>query len=66
MSTNASLFLTDQNEHWYHDVSEKEFVLEIGREHFIDSQGMGEWVVVVSEGTSLYQQLMKLKYGDNY
>lgn len=67
MSSKATLFLTNANEHWYHEgnaryyegtKAESAFVLEIAPKHKIETDEEGTFIVI-EEGTELFESLAK-------
>jgi len=61
MSTKCSLFLTGDNEHWYHDVSDDSFTIEIDRENIAeDYSDKDDIVLEIKEGSQLWDCLMHM------
>ncbi len=63
MSTKCSLFLTEDNEHWYHDVSDGNFNIEIDKKNIISDytkQNNGDVVLEIKEGSQLWKCLMHM------
>ena len=67
MSTRATIILTTDNEHWYHDFNskwsegtstEEAIVLEIDGRHTME-QGDTCTRIVIEEGTPLYHAIME-------
>ncbi len=70
MSTKNSIFLTSDNEHWYHEAYAQEYlstnsrdayVLEFSSKHRIITNEDKETLVVVEGDTDLYNELRKLE-----
>ena len=61
MSTKCSLFLTEDNEHWYHDVMDDSFTIEIDKKNLQDDFSDSDDIILeIKEGSQLHECLMHM------
>jgi hypothetical protein len=60
MSLKNTIFLTDENEHWYRDGEDDIYVLNFDREHEVVHDKDGNTTIFIREHTKLGQKIAKL------
>lgn len=61
MSSKISIFLTEDNEHWYRDCDDNTFVLEFSKNNISILLNDGDDLVIgIKPGTELYSYLKKI------
>ncbi|MBU0907368.1 MAG: hypothetical protein KKE05_04405 [Nanoarchaeota archaeon] len=61
MSTKNSIFLTEDNEHWYHEGLTDCFVLEFDKHHIIKKEENITGIIIYPN-TPLYKELKKISH----
>ncbi len=63
MSTKGSIFLTKDNEHWYHDCNDNSITVEISRKNIqaYYSDDNDDVVIEIKEGCDLWNYLNEMR-----
>jgi hypothetical protein len=62
MSTKGSLFLTKDNEHWYHDCIDGSITIEISKENVQDFYSdETDYIIEIKKGCDLWNYLNELR-----
>ncbi len=60
MSSKGTIFLTADNEHWYHDCNDDSITIEIKRENVQwDGSDESEFIIEIKPNCDLWENIMK-------
>ena len=65
MSSKSSIFLSDHNEHWYHEHADGSYVLEFDKAHGRESDGDGGLIITVRPGSPLWREIHAIDHTAN-
>lgn len=60
MSTKATILLSENDEHWFQDSSDRTINLEIGAEHRVTPDGEGGYFIEIKEDSALGRAILEL------